>query len=160
MVASATALKKGYGTSYSTPLVAGFAACVWQMNREKSNMEIFKLLEESGHLYPYFDYAHGYGIPQASYFFKTDKSNNPKENPIALTKEFDSVEISVSDLSKSDEKYMNYLYYHIENPKGVLTYYAILDVTEEDVVSVPLSKLNTGDTLRVYYKGFIREMNF
>ena len=160
MVASSTSVKKGYGTSFSTPLIAGFAACVWQLNREKNNMEIFKLMEESGHLYPYFDYAHGYGIPQASYFFKEDSSEIINENPIKLEKELDSVEVSVSDLSKSDKKYMNYLYYHIQKPDGVLKYYAVLDVSEEKVVSIPLSKLETGVRLRVYYKGFIREMQF
>lgn len=57
-----------YGTSFSTPLVSGFAACVMQMHPEWNNMETFKELEKSGHLYPYYDYAHGYGVPQASYF--------------------------------------------------------------------------------------------
>ncbi|HEX3009568.1 MAG TPA: S8 family serine peptidase [Bacteroidales bacterium] len=160
MVASSSSLKKGYGTSFSTPLISGFAACVWQLNRQKSNMEIFKLMEQSGHLFPYFDYAHGYGIPQASYFFKEDQPKSKAANPVTLKKELTTVDVLVSDLSKSDEKYMNYLYYHIQRPDGVLKYYAVLDVTEEGVVSIPLSKFEAGDVLRVYYKGFISEMNF
>jgi hypothetical protein len=158
MVASATSVKRGYGTSYSTPLVAGFAACVWQLNRDKNNMEIFRLMEQSGHLHPYFDYAHGYGIPQASYFFHDENPEVKKENPIILAKELLSVEISVSDLSKSDNKNLNYLYYHIQKSDGVLKYYAVLDVTENDVVSVPASKFHPGDILRVYYKGYISEL--
>ena len=55
---------------------------------------------------------------------------------------------------------MNYLYYHIQNQKGVLKYYAVVDVSDRDVVAVPMSKLDKGDILRVYYKGFIKEMNF
>lgn len=160
MVASAGSIKKGYGTSYSTPLVSGFAACVWQLNRDKSNMEIFDLMEKSGHLYPYFDYAHGYGIPQASYFFREKNQTDENLNSVKLTKELSAISISVSDISKSDEKYMNYLYYHIQRPDGVLKYYAVLDVTENDVVSVPVTKLENGDILRVYYKGIIREMNY
>lgn len=54
------------GTSFSTPLVAGFAACAWQADSALSNMELFRLLEKSGDLYPYHDYAHGYGVPVAS----------------------------------------------------------------------------------------------
>lgn len=160
MVASSGSIKKGYGTSYSTPLVSGFAACVWQLNREKSNMEIFDLMEKSGHLYPYFDYAHGYGIPQASYFFKEKKQADENLNPIKIAKELETMDISVSDLSRSDEKYLNYLYYHIQRHDGVLKYYAVLDVTENEVVSVPVSKLENGDIIRVYYKGYIREMSY
>lgn len=160
MVASSSSIKKNYGTSFSTPLIAGFAACVWQLNPDKNNMEIFRLIEKSGHLYPYFDYAHGYGIPQASYFFKGEDPDIDGENPIQLEKEIDSIDIVISELSKSDAKYMNYLYYHIQNSRGVLDYYAVVDVSENKVVSVPLFKLNSGHTLRVYYKGYISEMNF
>lgn len=56
------------GTSFASPLVVGFAACVMQMHPNLTNMQLFDLIEQSGHLYPYFDYAHGFGIPQANYF--------------------------------------------------------------------------------------------
>lgn len=158
MVASPSSIKKGYGTSYSTPLISGFAACVWQMNRAKTSMEIFHLIEESAHLYPYFDYAHGYGIPQASFFFEGKKT--PVEMKVKLEKELEAVNISVTDLAKSDENYMNYLYYHIQNASGTLVYYAVLGVSENNVVSVPLSKLPSGCTLRAYYKGSVAEMKF
>ncbi len=160
IVASSAAVKKGYGTSYSTPLVSGFAACVWQLNREKSNMEIFSIMEKSGHLYPYFDYAHGYGIPQASYFFKEKSPVDDTQNPVKINSTTEGIDISVSDLSKAEEKYLNYLYYHIQQPDGSLKYYAVLDVTQNDVVTLPFSKFKKGDLLRVYYKGYIREMNF
>ena len=57
-----------FGTSFATPLVAGFAACAWQSNRSLTNMQLFHEIEMSGHLFPYYDYAHGYGIPQAAHF--------------------------------------------------------------------------------------------
>ena len=56
------------GTSFSAPLVAGFAACILQMHPDWKNMEVLKKIEESGDLYPYYDYAHGYGVPQANFF--------------------------------------------------------------------------------------------
>ncbi|MBX0289856.1 S8 family serine peptidase [Hymenobacter sp. HSC-4F20] len=56
------------GTSFASPLVAGFAACVWQQQRQLTAMQLFARLQESAALYPYFDYAHGYGLPQASFF--------------------------------------------------------------------------------------------
>ena len=62
-----------YGTSFSCPLVAGFAACAWQASKGKTNMELFDLIQRSGDLYPYCDYAFGYGVPQASYFVGAKK---------------------------------------------------------------------------------------
>ena len=64
------ALPGGYtrtqGTSFSSPLVAGFAACVWEKQRSLTAMELFRQIQQAGQLYPYFDYAHGYGLPQAN----------------------------------------------------------------------------------------------
>lgn len=51
------------GTSFSTPIVAGMAACLWQYFPELNNMEIFKKIEESAHQYSSPDYRIGYGIP-------------------------------------------------------------------------------------------------
>jgi hypothetical protein len=53
----------------------GLLPVLWQMHREWSNIELYRKIQEAGHLYPYFDYAHGYGIPQASYFTSPDKKN-------------------------------------------------------------------------------------
>ncbi|WP_167856750.1 S8 family serine peptidase [Hymenobacter aquaticus] len=58
------------GTSFSSPLMAGFAACVWQRNRQLTAMQLFTQLQASADLYPYFDYAHGYGLPHASAFLR------------------------------------------------------------------------------------------
>jgi hypothetical protein len=70
-------LTLSYGTSFSAPLVTGFAACVKQMHPEWDNMKIFDEICKSGHLYPYFDYAHGYGIPQATYFINLNEETQP-----------------------------------------------------------------------------------
>lgn len=65
-------IRSVYGTSFSCPLVAGFAACAWQASPGKTAMEMFAEIEKSADLYPYFDYAFGYGVPQASYFVGDD----------------------------------------------------------------------------------------
>jgi serine protease AprX len=55
------------GTSFSAPLVAGLAACAQQASGGKlTAMELFRQVREAGELYPYYDYAHGYGRPEAS----------------------------------------------------------------------------------------------
>jgi subtilisin family serine protease len=66
------------GTSFSSPLMAGFAACAWQTNRNLTAMELKSEIEKSASLYPYFDYAYGYGVPQASYFTENQKTEIEK----------------------------------------------------------------------------------
>ena len=58
------------GTSFSCPLVTGFAACAMQAIRDEkpTALQMKQKIEESADLYPYYDYALGYGVPQADYF--------------------------------------------------------------------------------------------
>ncbi len=60
------------GTSFSSPLVAGFAACVRQLHPTITSYELLKTIETSADLYPYYDYAHGYGVPQAKNILKKE----------------------------------------------------------------------------------------
>lgn len=66
------------GTSFSSPLVAGFAACVMQMHPEWGCMRIKEEIMKSADLYPYYDYAHGNGVPQAGYFLNENKEIIPE----------------------------------------------------------------------------------
>ena len=65
------------GTSFASPLTAGFCACAWQTMRDKTAMQMKRLIEQSADLYPYYDYALGYGVPQASFF--TGDSTKPSQ---------------------------------------------------------------------------------
>lgn len=53
----------GNGTSFSTPVVAGLAACLWQANPNMSNMEIIKAIQESASLFETPNQYMGYGLP-------------------------------------------------------------------------------------------------
>ena len=54
------------GTSFAAPLVAGLAACAQQAGGGKvPAMELYRRLRAAGELHPYYDYAHGYGRPEA-----------------------------------------------------------------------------------------------
>lgn len=54
-----------YGTSFSAPAVTGFVACLMERDSTLNNKELKKIVEKSGHLYPYGNNYLGYGIPQA-----------------------------------------------------------------------------------------------
>lgn len=56
-------LQRISGTSFSCPLVAGLAACLWEAFPQKNNMEIIQAIEQSAHLYYNPDEQMGYGLP-------------------------------------------------------------------------------------------------
>ena len=97
-----------HGTSFSSPLTAGFAACVIQLMPDKPVMEIFREIEKSGDLYPYFDYAHGYGVPQASYFLEPEKEVEPT---FEIIESGDSVSICVLTEHFYPSNIVRYQYY-------------------------------------------------
>ncbi|UOQ70716.1 S8 family serine peptidase [Hymenobacter cellulosilyticus] len=68
------------GTSFSSPLMAGFAACAWQQNRNLTVMQLFEQLQQCADLYPYFDYAHGYGLPRAAAFLRPLPPSGPRQS--------------------------------------------------------------------------------
>ncbi|MFT7614732.1 MAG: serine protease AprX [Parvicellaceae bacterium] len=86
------------GTSFSAPLTAGFAACAWEANPELTNWELLKRIEKSGDLYPYFDYAHGYGVPQSRHFIKDENVIPPLPDSIFYIEvEDDILQLSIRE---------------------------------------------------------------
>lgn len=174
IVSGKKGVEESFGTSFATPLVAGFAACSWQLNRNFTNMELFREIEKSGDLHPYFDYAHGYGVPQATYFTKNNKGNpiptfeiiNDKYSLKILIKDdfFNSTKESYENLTEAVEEavssYHNYLYYHIENEKGYLDKYFVLRVDKPEALDLNLEKFSKGQKLMIYYKGYSETFNF
>lgn len=56
-------IRRGNGTSFSAPVLSGMAACLWQAFPDRTNMEIFRAIEQSANLYHAPNDALGYGIP-------------------------------------------------------------------------------------------------
>ncbi len=53
----------GNGTSYSSPVMAGAAAALWQANEQATADRVKAAIEQSAHLFPASDSLLGYGIP-------------------------------------------------------------------------------------------------
>ncbi len=53
----------GNGTSFSSPVIAGMTACLWQNHKELNNMEIIEAIKKSSSQYENPDNYMGYGIP-------------------------------------------------------------------------------------------------
>jgi serine protease AprX len=171
IAAAPAGLRSVQGTSFASPLVAGFAACAWQSNRKLTNMQLFKEIEKSGSLYPYFDYAHGFGIPQASHFL--NREGSPVAPTFRIVESEDSILVMVNKIfpgvpvhsGNSEYKTMEgnkkgssgndeYLYYNIMNKAGILDSYYVLDVTQEQVLTLLKSDFNNGETLNVHFAGY------
>lgn len=152
IVADKKKLKKAFGTSFAAPLITGFAACAWQMNPDLNNMEIFEELQKAGSLYPYFDYAHGYGIPKTQYFTEPRATACP-------TFEFDTEDgfIHVKLNEQPDVEKVDYVYYHIKGYDGVLNKYAVIVPVQKKVLSLPLKDIEDR-SLTVHYKGYTEEI--
>lgn len=54
---------RSFGTSFSSPLLAGMVTCLWQAFPDKSNYEVMDAIRKSGSQYAKPDSALGYGIP-------------------------------------------------------------------------------------------------
>jgi hypothetical protein len=53
----------GNGTSFSSPIMAGMVACLWQANPTMNNMQIIHAIEQSASLFNNPNDSMGYGIP-------------------------------------------------------------------------------------------------
>ncbi|MBI1183628.1 S8 family serine peptidase [bacterium] len=159
------------GTSFSSPLVAGFVACVMQQFPQLSHKEVFEKMQLCGHLYPYFDYAHGYGVPLASKFISPQ--NVPKQAEFSMellsdtALKFNLLPPVVATIKTDSAEYLpQYIYFHIQSTQGILVYYKVVSIRNEEELPVYLElnnkgyALQAGDILRVYYNGVTRQMKY
>ncbi len=150
MAAGSTGLNSTQGTSFSTPLISGFAACLKQLHPEKTAMELLQLMQESGHLYPYFDYAHGYGVPKASHFFSIKNENETPTFQLIPEEELLKIVVNKDLIDASKD----YLFYHIETNKNYLSQYFVVKVSEPNVQNISLENIPKGSIIRVHYRSY------
>ena len=142
-----------YGTSFSCPLVAGFAACAWQASKGKTNMELFDLIQRSADLYPYCDYAFGYGVPQASFFL--NKQQNTQANPTFRFERLSPTAVSVVFLCSDTNVHV---FYKDVDDAGHITTYGKRTLAQVDT-TVSLD-IKGGHHLVVCCKGYTADYRF
>lgn len=142
------------GTSFSAPLLTGFAACLIEMYPDLSPMALADTMRKSANLYPYFDYAHGYGAPQAAYFFS---AHDTVAQTFSLRTGADgdvSVVIEKDALPDCSGKDKPYLYYSLEDASGKIYKYGVIEVTDEIPLVIYSRNSTEGGKLRVFYKSY------
>ena len=147
------AYEKVYGTSFSCPLVAGFAACAWQASKGKTNMQLFDALQRSGDLYPYCDYAFGYGVPQASYFLGAQPA---PANPTFRFERQGASKVSVIPLCGDTNAHI--FYKDIDDATGRIVMYGKRTIGLFDT-TMSLD-IEGGHHLVVFYRGYMSDYRF
>jgi hypothetical protein len=144
-------MEKTQGTSFSCPLISGFAACAWQSKKQLTNMQLFNEIQQSATLYPYFDYAHGYGVPQASYFITAPTKE--VEPTFSVSKNEAGLLILINENILKNPDAGQQLFYHFKNPKGVLLSYMVLNM--EHAANYQINEIPEGATeLMVFFNGY------
>ena len=134
-----------FGTSFASPLTAGFCACAWQTKRDLTALQMKSEIQKSCDLYPYYDYAYGYGVPQAAYFTNELK---PAERSFNLVQEKDGVRIVIPNVVENQ-----YVFINVEGNDGVLLGYYKISPDSTDII-LKNKDFGGGKKLNVSYNGF------
>lgn len=149
VVSNEGGFKQSQGTSFASPLVAGFAACALQAHPEYSNMELFRAIERSGTLYPYFDYAHGFGVPQADKILADAPAM--AQPSFTITQTEDTIRVVLNIISESEN---DYFYYNATNTGNIITKYFVLSAGEKEILELSIYAFDPGTVLNFHYRGY------
>ena len=80
-------ISRASGTSFSSPIMAGISASLWQAHPFLNNMQIIKALQRSADQFQSPDSLRGYGLPDCAVaiFFPLSLSSFAKETPYFLS---------------------------------------------------------------------------
>lgn len=143
------------GTSFASPLTAGFAACAFQLYPKATAMELLKIIEQSADLYPYYDYAHGYGVPQANLLTNSETTRQTGSS-VKFDKKDDGVYVVIPSFNPQQQAGYNttHMFWHIRKANGVLVEYGVIRVFQSKAFFVPTANDQVyGNSLWVNYMG-------
>jgi subtilisin family serine protease len=146
------------GTSFSAPFLVGFAACLLEMYPDLSPVTLADTMRRCASLYPYYDYSHGYGIPQASYFFKQQgvapQTFTIKNNGFISEDAGESITVEINENFKptcgshDNPKF----YYSLEDGHGRIYKYEVYGLINGNSITIP--QLKEGIKVNVFYQGY------
>lgn len=145
------------GTSFSTPLISGFAACLMERYPYETNMQILNRIERSGHLYPYYDYAIGYGVPNAKRALGRTDSIEAK---FVFRESNDSLIFEFKPTTQSQDSSLQVgkmFYWHVLGTDGKLVGYNVSMIPNGARAFVLSTSVLKHGTLRVWYDGYLWE---
>ncbi len=130
------------GTSFSSPIMAGLLACLWQANPTKTNQEIRELLLKSADRFVAPNNQYGYGIPDFGLALSGGFSANPYSKTAFLVYPNPTTDLVWVSLSESEKE-------------GTICVYTVLGrkVLEKKItVQAPILSLKTLDAGVYLYK--------
>ncbi|MBI1268625.1 MAG: S8 family serine peptidase [Cryomorphaceae bacterium] len=162
MAANGDGMVEMRGTSFSSPLLAGFAAAIWQAFPDDDNMQLRRRLMASGELYPFFNYSLGFGIPKACKIFE----------PFTADLTFDVIEneegfeviIGQGNDAESEEKseLVDLVYCHLVDENGKILHYTTFRPDNEKGGKISYDLIEShaeSKILRVHFKGYTYEID-
>ncbi|MGB0525066.1 MAG: S8 family serine peptidase [Flammeovirgaceae bacterium] len=105
------------GTSFSAPVITGFAACLMQKDPYATNKKIAQIIEQSASLYPYGNNYIGYGIPKAA---KAINLINGKTIESSITEKLAKGKDQVILKTKNNKEHGHALVFHKSNDTQVV----------------------------------------
>ena len=138
-------IESGNGTSFSSPIVAGMVACLWQSKPSMSNMKIIDAIQKSCNHFTKPDIFTGYGIPNAIKACSL-LSEIPPQTPIDFV---NSISVSPNPFSNEinitmiQSQYSD-IRFDIFDIKGIIVYSHLIEIKNNGYRFV---KLNTFENL-------------
>lgn len=145
------------GTSFSAPLVSGFAACLIQARPTATRKEIFEQVRQSGHYFPFYDYELGFGVVNAAKLFAQDSLI---QNTFSVIHKSDSVFVAFSPEIMNDSlDFPNgrMLYAHLAGEDGKLQASFQQAMDNSTKYFYFLRELDFVGKLRIWFAGYLWE---
>ncbi|MBN2805882.1 MAG: S8 family serine peptidase [Prolixibacteraceae bacterium] len=134
----------GNGTSFSSPIVAGLAACLRTQYPEKKAGELIEMIRNAGDRFPAFDTVYGYGIPDFSKLLKTETVDTTQ---VSVNKP------TITNIHLYPNPFDNYIFidgaqdfhrFELQTMAGTTVFSVVLHENQTEILSPLLSTLTKG----------------
>ncbi len=155
--------REAAGTSFASPLVAGFAACLLQHSPGLRGGALFQAVRLACHRYPFYDYEIGYGVPDANRFLfpENDTLRAPlfqvgfARDTVVIT--LDSARLAADPFARD---YGQPLSVHLESRPGILKSAFTVRLAADQKQFVFLLENDHEGLLRIWMGGCLWEKKF